>query len=126
MRRHDPCGADANAVGRRRRGDRVAARPAPPQWRDDELMTLDEAIRLYWPDGLLSVKSLRTEVKSGKLAVARIAGKLFTSPAAVKRMTVCVPRAATLAPSRGGRTRSRKLAEARAYLARRAEGMDTN
>ncbi len=105
----------------RRRGDRVAARPDPAQWRDDELMTLDEAARLYWPDGLLTVKSLRTEVSNGHLAVARIAGKLFTSPAAIKRMTVCVARAPEPGRSRG---RSRKLAEARAFLAR--SKIDTN
>ena len=42
---------------------RARKRPRPEEWRDDELMTLVEAVVVFWPDGPLTVRSLRTEIK---------------------------------------------------------------
>jgi hypothetical protein len=65
---------------------RVKARPDPLQWRDDELLTLDEAAALFWPAGPLSTASLRTAHRNGQLAVAIIARKFLTTKAAVEAM----------------------------------------
>ena len=58
---------------------RIAARPDPDQWGDDELLTLPEAAALFWPLGPLSVSSLRTAIKDGQLAYTEIAGKFLTT-----------------------------------------------
>jgi hypothetical protein len=66
---------------------RVAARPDPAQWRDDELLTFAEAVALLWPDGPLTASSLRTAYRAGHLEVTEIARKLLVTKAALKRMT---------------------------------------
>lgn len=68
---------------------RVEKRPLPDQWDEDELLTLDEAAHLFWPDGPLTTTSLRTAVRNRGLDVARIAGKILTCKAAVRRMSTC-------------------------------------
>jgi hypothetical protein len=78
-----------------KRPPRIEARPLPENWKADELLTLDEAAALFWPDGPLTVTSLRTAVRNGQLDVAEIAGKLFTTTAGIARMSVCKPRFAT-------------------------------
>ena len=65
---------------------RARNRPRPEEWRDDELMTLAEAAAVFWPDGPLTVRSLRTEIAKGSLTAERIAGKVFVTPAALKEM----------------------------------------
>jgi len=68
---------------------RVAARPSPSQWGPDELLSLAEAALLFWPDGLLTERSLRTAARDSALAVVWIAGKIFTTPRAIADMTRC-------------------------------------
>lgn len=68
---------------------RIAARPDPQSWDDDELMSLAEAAALFWPAGPLTLASLRTAVRDGQLAVARIAGKFLTSKSAIRDMSAC-------------------------------------
>jgi hypothetical protein len=46
-------------------------------------MRLEEAVRLFWPHGPLTAKSLRTAVRDGRLAIAVIAGKHFTCRQAI-------------------------------------------
>jgi hypothetical protein len=55
---------------------RLARWPDPSQWSDTELMSLYEAAALFWPEGPLTVTSLRTAVRDGQLAIAEIAGNL--------------------------------------------------
>ena len=56
--------ADApSGAGKR---DRISLRPDPASWGDDELMSLAEAARLFWPDGPLTLASLRTAVRDGE------------------------------------------------------------
>jgi hypothetical protein len=74
------------------RPPRIEARPSPEDWKAEELLTLAEAAALFWPDGPLTVTSLRTAVRDGQLEVAEIAGKLLTTKAAIARMSVCKPR----------------------------------
>lgn len=61
-------------------------------WSIDELMTLSEASLLFWPDGPLTVTSLRTAVRHGQLDIVEIAGKLLTTKSAIQRMSACGPR----------------------------------
>lgn len=68
---------------------RVAARPSPAQWAEDELLSLPEAAALFWPDGPLSTSSLRTAHRKGQLAVTEIAGKFLTTKAAIRQMSTC-------------------------------------
>ncbi|QOZ06668.1 hypothetical protein [Bradyrhizobium sp. CCBAU 51765] len=75
--------------------ERVRARPCPSLWSDDELLTLPEVVALFWPDGApITLTTLRTAVKDGDLPIAKIAGKFFTTKAAIYRMTTPRPLAA--------------------------------
>ncbi len=65
---------------------RVAMRPDPAQWSPDEVMSLIEAAALYFPDGPLSITSLRNAVRKGDLGISVVAGKYFTTPAAIAEM----------------------------------------
>lgn len=65
---------------------RVAARPDPAQWTDDELMTFAEAAALMWPQGPLTESSLRTAYRAGELEVAMIARKLLVTKRALRAM----------------------------------------
>jgi hypothetical protein len=75
---------------------RVAARPDPAQWSDDELMTFTEAVALIWPDGPLTRSSLRTAYRAGELEVVVIARKLLVTKRALAEMTKAASR-----PARG-------------------------
>jgi hypothetical protein len=94
---HSSAGADGlpnvrdnvQSSGRRKVPARVAERPHPELWAQHELLTFAEAAALFWPDGLLTVSTLRTAAKNGQLAVADVAGRLFTSPAALHQMAAC-------------------------------------
>ncbi|MBB3020402.1 hypothetical protein FHR70_003483 [Microvirga lupini] len=68
---------------------RVAARPDPALWREDELLSLGEAVALFWPDGPLSVSSLRTAIRDGRLPVSVVAGKFFVTPLALRALSNC-------------------------------------
>jgi hypothetical protein len=86
--------AKSTSKRRRTKGppERVALRPEPDQWTDDELLTLPEAAALFWPMGPLTTTSLRTAVRDRVLDVAEIAGRLLTTKAAIRRMSECRPR----------------------------------
>lgn len=71
---------------------RIAARPDPSQWGEDELLTLREAASLLWPDGPLTERSLRTAARDGRLPVTMIARKLLTTRRALREMSQCEPR----------------------------------
>jgi hypothetical protein len=66
---------------------RVAARPDPEAWGEDELLSFSEAAALLWPDGPLTASSLRTAYRAGELEVTLIARKLLTTKRAVAAMT---------------------------------------
>jgi len=66
---------------------RVAARPDPSQWREDELLTFHEAAALLWPDGPLTASSLRTAYRAGQLEVTMIARKILVTKHAIAAMT---------------------------------------
>ncbi len=48
-----------------RRLARVQQRPEPCQWGEDEVLTLAEAAALFFPQGPLTLASLRTAVAKG-------------------------------------------------------------
>jgi hypothetical protein len=66
---------------------RIAARPDPSQWGDDELLTFVEAANLLWPQGPLTASSLRTAYRAGELEVAMIARKLLVTKRGLAEMT---------------------------------------
>lgn len=68
---------------------RVAKRSSPDDWQDFEILSLPEAAALFFPDGPLTTTSLRTAVRDRQLEVAVIAGKFFTTKAAIRRMSTC-------------------------------------
>lgn len=53
---------------------------------DDASIPLAEAVRLFFPFGGVSVASLRTEARKGRLELHQIAGKDFVTPAAIREM----------------------------------------
>lgn len=71
---------------------RVAVRPDPAQWDDDELLTFVEAAALLWPDGPLTASSLRTAYRAGALEVTVIARKLLTTKRALAAMAAAARR----------------------------------
>lgn len=87
---------------------RVARRPDPAQWDLDELMTLPEAVALFWPDGPLTVRSLRTAIRDRRLPVSVVAGKHLVTRRALTEMSACTflngpgpdPKAEIPAPTR--------------------------
>ncbi len=86
---------------RKRRVDKLArarARPDPSQWSEDEVMTLVEAVAVFFPQGPLTLSSLRTAVASGTLEIAKVAGKDLTTPRAIRKLVKPSCRAAK--PSR--------------------------
>lgn len=81
----------AQRMSRRYNSKRVASRPSPADWGDDELLTLAEASELLWPDGPIVTATLRTAARDGILGIAQIAGKLFTTKAQLAAMCRCAP-----------------------------------
>jgi hypothetical protein len=48
--------------------------------------TLREAVELFFPGGYVSVRSLRTEIKKGRLSVTEVAGKFLVTERAIAEM----------------------------------------
>lgn len=48
--------------------------------------SLAEAVARFFPHGPLTVSSLRTEIRKGRLRVARVAGKYLVSESAIREM----------------------------------------
>jgi hypothetical protein len=65
---------------------RAKARPDPAQWSDDEAMTLVEATAVFFPQGPLTLSSLRRAAAAGTLEIAKVAGKDLTSPRAIRKL----------------------------------------
>lgn len=86
-------------------------------------MTLVEAAALFFPDGPLTVRSFRTAANNGQLAVARVAGKDMTTPAAVRELLTPRPRDCKSPADSGSNSAQaackRTLEELRASLRRR-------
>lgn len=68
---------------------RILARPNPDLWGEDELLTLPEAAALFWPQGPLTTRSLRTAVRDGQLGTVTVAGKMLTTKRQLARMAEC-------------------------------------
>ena len=65
---------------------RVRRRSSPAEWDPDEPMTLTEAVAVFFPEGPLSVASLRTEIRKGRLRASKVAGRLFVTPADLRSL----------------------------------------
>jgi hypothetical protein len=77
---------------------RAKARPDPAQWGEDEVMTLVEAAAVFFPEGPLTLSSLRRAAAAGTLEIAKVAGKDLTTPRAIRKLVKPSCRAAK--PSR--------------------------
>jgi hypothetical protein len=53
---------------------------------DDTPLRLHDAAKIAFPDGSVSVSSLRREAKRGRLVIERVAGKDFTTLSHIERM----------------------------------------
>ena len=62
-------------------GAEFAAMAPPPR-----LYRLSEAVKQFFPDGSITVRSLRTEARAGRLKVIRIANKDFVTAEAIHDM----------------------------------------
>ncbi len=78
--------------------ERVARRPNPSQWGLDELLTLEEAAVLHWPQGPLTARSLRTAADAGALGTVLIARKKLTTRRQIAEMSRCERAAAARRP----------------------------
>lgn len=76
-------------MNQKRLPKRIASRPNPEDWKEDELLTLPEAAALLWPEGPLTTHSLRVAVRDGVLAVAVVAGRHLTTRKAIAEMGTC-------------------------------------
>src|SRR5438105_2608221 len=88
----------------------------------DAPLRLEDAVRLCFPNGGMTVSGLRREARNGRLVVEKIANKQFTSRRAVERMrelcrvkpsqhdSGCVPRAETAKACGSSYTEESKLA----------------
>src|SRR6266478_2088841 len=65
---------------------RAKARPDPAQWGEDEVMTLVEAAVVFFPQGPLTLSSLRRAAAAGTLEIAKVAGKDLTTPRAIRKL----------------------------------------
>src|SRR6266581_7362523 len=65
---------------------RAKARPDPAQWGEDEVMTLAEAAAVFFPQGPLTLSSLRRAAAAGTLEIAKVAGKDLTTPRAIRKL----------------------------------------
>src|ERR1700754_5322526 len=86
---------------RRRNRDKLArarARPDPAQWGEDEVMTLVEAAVVFFPNGLLTLSSLRRAGAAGTLEIAKVVGKDLTTPRAIRKLVT--PSCRAVKPSR--------------------------
>lgn len=86
---------------------RIARRPNPSQWGLDELLTLEEAAALHWPQGRgpLTARSLRTAADAGVLGTVLIARKKMTTRRQINEMSRCERTSASRSPpaTAGGR-----------------------
>jgi hypothetical protein len=68
---------------------RVAARPDPDAWGDDELMTLAEAAALFWPQGPISERTLRCAIRDSRLPISKVARRFFVTKIALRELSKC-------------------------------------
>ncbi|MNE36046.1 hypothetical protein D3C80_1298410 [compost metagenome] len=65
---------------------RLERRPKPADWPEDEPMTLKEIIAVFYPDGPLTVATLRTAIANHRLTPSVVAGKHFITPAQLRAL----------------------------------------
>jgi hypothetical protein len=64
---------------------RAKARPDPAQWGEDEVMTLLEAAAVFFPEGPLTLSSLRRAAAAWIIEKAKVMGKELTTPTANRK-----------------------------------------
>jgi hypothetical protein len=87
-------------------------RPAVSRPDANAPLRLEVAAALAFPDGSITAKALRREARKGRLAITRVAGKHFTTLAAIEEMSLlCLvapdhPDSSSNQPSVTGRAKS--------------------
>lgn len=66
------------------RSDRISARPRPEDWPADAAMRLEEAAAVFGLDYPITVSTLRTEIRKGRLTPAKVAGTFTITPAQIR------------------------------------------
>lgn len=90
------------------KASRTLLRPTPNSWDLDELMTLAEAVELHWPNGPITVRTLRTAIRDGQIPVCVVATKFFVTRRGLLELshgTKRQPARHTAAETRGSRPR---------------------
>ena len=86
---------------------RARQRPAPADWSEDAPMRLDEAVAVFGSDYPMTISTLRTEIRKGRLTPVEVAGKFFVTPSQIKALfQPCppAPKAPASISARGGST----------------------
>ncbi|MEY9881224.1 helix-turn-helix domain-containing protein [Bradyrhizobium sp. USDA 329] len=66
---------------------RVVQRPSVDMWSPTEVMTLQEAAALMWPEGSpITASTLRTAYRSGRLEVVKVTRKILVTREALEAM----------------------------------------
>jgi hypothetical protein len=66
--------------------DRVAARPRPEDWAEDDPLRLEEAVAIFAGRLPITVALLRNEIAKGRLVPAKVAGKYFVTPLQLREL----------------------------------------
>ncbi|MCS3498269.1 hypothetical protein M2189_002773 [Bradyrhizobium japonicum] len=66
---------------------RVVQRPSVDMWSPTEVLTLEEAAALMWPEGgPITASTLRGAYRSGRLEVVRVNRKILVTRKAIEEM----------------------------------------
>lgn len=90
----------------------------------EKVYSLRQAVKVFFPDGPLTVSSLRNEIRKGRLIATKPAGKLLVTESAIVemlelcRVNACLPTCSSSAESRlsevSGASETERTAQAQA------------
>jgi len=63
---------------------RVRRRPDPADWADDDKLTLREAVALFWPEGPVTLATIRGVIAKGELTPFWLGNRFFVTPAQMR------------------------------------------
>lgn len=86
--------------------NRLAARPDPGDWDDDDPMTLVEAVKVFGRRYPIRVSTMRSEIHRGRLTASFVGGAFWVTPASLKALFQCPvkPKAPVSISGAAGRT----------------------
>lgn len=69
--------------------NRLAQRPSPADWDDDDPMTLVEAVAVFGDRYPLKASTMRSEIHRGRLKASFVGGAFWVTPASLKALFQC-------------------------------------